>query len=176
MGILVHKDTKVIVQGITGKAAAFHTQQMIDYGTQVVAGCVPGRGGETALDRPVFDTMKQAVAATGLVWAPVTSVSTTSGSAVLTLPGIGDLASGRVSMQDVQELDVEDLLGRAPVPPDASPAMRRMPAHFHRRQSSRSELSRATACAGATAPSWSAATDQCRRDERSRTTACARRT
>ena len=65
MAILVDRDTRLVIQGITGNEGRFHGQQMLDYGTNVVAGCVPGRGGETALDRPVFDTMKQAVAATG---------------------------------------------------------------------------------------------------------------
>lgn len=65
MGILVHKDTKVIVQGITGKAAAFHTQQMIDYGTKVVGGVTPGKGGQIACGVPVFNTVREAVAATG---------------------------------------------------------------------------------------------------------------
>lgn len=65
MGILVHKDTKVIVQGITGKAAAFHTQQMIDYGTKVVGGVTPGKGGQVACGVPVFNTVREAVEATG---------------------------------------------------------------------------------------------------------------
>ena len=65
MGILVHKDTKVIVQGITGKAAAFHTQQMIDYGTKVVGGVTPGKGGQISCGVPVFNTVREAVVATG---------------------------------------------------------------------------------------------------------------
>ena len=65
MSILLDSDTRVVVQGITGKMARFHTREMIDYGTNVVAGVVPGRGGETAEGIPVFDTLKQAVDATG---------------------------------------------------------------------------------------------------------------
>lgn len=65
MGILVHKDTKVIVQGITGKAAAFHMQQMIDYGTKVVGGVTPGKGGQIACGVPVFNTVRESVEATG---------------------------------------------------------------------------------------------------------------
>ncbi len=65
MSILINKDTPVIVQGITGRIGTFHTREMIEYGTKVVAGVVPGRGGETALGVPVFDTVKDAVAATG---------------------------------------------------------------------------------------------------------------
>ena len=65
MSILVGRDTRLLVQGITGREGAFHTQQMIDYGTQVVAGVTPGRGGEEHLGVPVYNTMKQAVAETG---------------------------------------------------------------------------------------------------------------
>ncbi len=74
MSIFIDGQTKVIVQGITGRMAQFHTKEMIDYGTNVVGGVVPGKGGETVLGVPVFDTVKQAVAATGaeasLVFVP----------------------------------------------------------------------------------------------------------
>lgn len=65
MGIFVGKSTRVVVQGITGKQATFHTQAMLDYGTNVVAGVTPGRGGETVLGIPVFNTVEEAVKATG---------------------------------------------------------------------------------------------------------------
>lgn len=65
MSILVNKNTKVICQGFTGKQGSFHSEQCIAYGTQVVGGVTPGRGGDTHLDRPVFDTVHDAVAATG---------------------------------------------------------------------------------------------------------------
>lgn len=65
MSILVGKETRLLVQGITGREGAFHTQQMIDYGTQVVAGMTPGKGGEWVHAVPVFDTVKEAVNATG---------------------------------------------------------------------------------------------------------------
>ncbi|MFN8494253.1 MAG: succinate--CoA ligase subunit alpha [Caldilineaceae bacterium] len=66
MSILVNKDTRLVVQGITGREGAFHTQQMIDYGTKVVAGVTPGKGGEWAIGNvPVFDTVQEAVTATG---------------------------------------------------------------------------------------------------------------
>ena len=65
MSILVGKDTKIICQGLTGKQGSFHTQQCLDYGTQVVAGVTPGRGGSEHLGLPVYDTMSAAVAATG---------------------------------------------------------------------------------------------------------------
>jgi succinyl-CoA synthetase alpha subunit len=65
MSILVDNSTRVICQGITGKAGQFHTRQCIDYGTQVVAGVTPGKGGETVEGVPVFDTVEEAVHQTG---------------------------------------------------------------------------------------------------------------
>jgi succinyl-CoA synthetase alpha subunit len=67
LSILVDKQTWLVVQGITGREGEFHTRQMIAYGTQVVAGVVPGRGGQMAIDGqvPVFNTVREAVAATG---------------------------------------------------------------------------------------------------------------
>ncbi|MGQ9897297.1 MAG: succinate--CoA ligase subunit alpha [Acidobacteriota bacterium] len=65
MSILVNKDTRVVVQGITGREGAFHARQMKDYGTNIVAGVTPNKGGTTHEDTPVFDTVAQAVAATG---------------------------------------------------------------------------------------------------------------
>ena len=74
MSILLDRESKVIVQGITGKMARFHTKDMIEYGTNVVGGVVPGKGGETVEGVPVFDTVKEAVEATGadasLVFVP----------------------------------------------------------------------------------------------------------
>src|SRR5580658_7662121 len=65
MSVLVDENTRLIVQGFTGKEGTFHAQQAIAYGTQVMGGVVPGRGGSMHLDLPVFDTVDQAVAATG---------------------------------------------------------------------------------------------------------------
>jgi succinyl-CoA synthetase alpha subunit len=65
MSVLVDESTRLIVQGFTGKEGTFHAQQAIAYGTQVMGGVVPGRGGSTHLDLPVFDTVEQAVRDTG---------------------------------------------------------------------------------------------------------------
>ncbi|MDW4499178.1 succinate--CoA ligase subunit alpha [Sulfitobacter sp. D35] len=65
MAILISKETRVVVQGLSGRIGQFHAQEMIEYGTKVVAGVTPGKGGTTVLNRPVFNTMREAVAETG---------------------------------------------------------------------------------------------------------------
>ena len=74
MSIFLNRDSRVIVQGITGRMAQFHTKEMLEYGTNVVGGVVPGKGGEKVFGVPVFNTVKEAVAATGanasLVFVP----------------------------------------------------------------------------------------------------------
>ena len=74
MSVLVNKDSKIIVQGFTGSEGSFHAEQMIAYGTQVVGGVTPGKGGQTHLDKPVFNTVQEAVDAvnadTSIIFVP----------------------------------------------------------------------------------------------------------
>lgn len=65
MSILLNKNTKVLIQGMTGRIGSFHAQEMVDYGTNLVAGVTPGKGGTKHLDRPIFNTVKDAVNETG---------------------------------------------------------------------------------------------------------------
>ena len=74
MSVLVNKNSKIIVQGITGNEGSFHASQMIEYGTNIVGGVTPGKGGQTHLDKPVFNTVQEAVdkagADTSIIFVP----------------------------------------------------------------------------------------------------------
>jgi succinyl-CoA synthetase alpha subunit len=73
MSILVNKNTRVICQGFTGKQGTFHSEQALAYGTKLVGGVTPGRGGQTHLGLPVFDTVADAVRETGATAPPIRS-------------------------------------------------------------------------------------------------------
>ena len=74
MSVLVNKDSRILIQGFTGNEGTFHSQQMIDYGTNILAGVTPGKGGTTHLDKPVFNTVSEAVKAlrvnTSIIFVP----------------------------------------------------------------------------------------------------------
>jgi succinyl-CoA synthetase alpha subunit len=89
MSILVDKDTRLLIQGITGREGEFHTRQMIEYGTQVVAGVTPGKGGGWIAGVPVFDTVREAVEATGANASIIYVPARFAADAILEGAGVG---------------------------------------------------------------------------------------
>ncbi len=83
MSILINKNTKLVVQGITGRDGSFHTKKMYDYGTNIVAGVSPGKGGQTVLDIPVFNTVEEAVKVTGANASVIFIPAPLAGDAIL---------------------------------------------------------------------------------------------
>ena len=92
MSILIDENTKVIVQGITGRDGSFHAAGMLEYGTKVVGGVTPGKGGQEVHGLPVFDTVKEAVAKTGadtsVIFVPARFASAAMREAADGRPGI----------------------------------------------------------------------------------------
>jgi succinyl-CoA synthetase alpha subunit len=89
MSILVNRNTRVICQGLTGRQGQFHAEQCIAYGTQIVAGVTPGRGGETVLGRPVYNTMPEAVKATGATASVIFVPAPAAADAILSAADAG---------------------------------------------------------------------------------------
>jgi succinyl-CoA synthetase alpha subunit len=89
MPILVDRNTRLVVQGITGREGSFHTQQMLEYGTKVVSGVTPGKGGQVVHGVPVFETVRQAVAETGANASIVYVPSRFAAGAILEAAGAG---------------------------------------------------------------------------------------
>ena len=89
MSILVGAETRAICQGMTGSQGSFHTQQCLEYGTRVVAGVTPGRGGEEHLDLPIYDTVKEAVDSTGAEVSMIFVPAAFAGDAILEAAAAG---------------------------------------------------------------------------------------
>ena len=89
MSILINKNSKVIVQGFTGKEGTFHSREMIEYGTNITGGVTPGKGGYIHLERPVFNTVKEAVEATGADTSVIFVPAPFAAGAILEAAGAG---------------------------------------------------------------------------------------
>src|SRR5262245_35922276 len=106
MSVLVNKNSRVIVQGFTGTEGTFHATQMIEYGTNVVGGVTPGKGGQTHLDRPVFNSVKEAVDKAG---ANVSIIFVAPGFGADFIMGAGD-AGIKVIVAITEGIPVKDMM------------------------------------------------------------------
>ncbi|MBK1727444.1 succinate--CoA ligase subunit alpha [Halorhodospira neutriphila] len=144
MSILVDQDTPVLVQGFTGRQGSFHAEQAIAYGTRVVGGVTPGRGGEHHLERPVFDTVHEAVAATGAEASVIYVPAAFAADAILEAAdaGIGVIACITEGIPTLDMLAVKEALRGTPaqligpncpgvITPDRC-KIGIMPGHIHR--------------------------------------------
>ena len=125
MSILINKDTRVLVQGLTGREGRFHAEQMINYGTKIVAGVTPGKGGQEVLGVPVYDTVKEAVAAqqidASIVFVPAAAAADAALEAayagiplvVLITEGIPTLDMV-AAVKEIKDLDVRLIGGNCP--------------------------------------------------------------
>ncbi|MFB6350404.1 MAG: succinate--CoA ligase subunit alpha [Bradymonadaceae bacterium] len=117
MSILIDENTKVLVQGITGSSGAFHAKKMLEYGTNVVGGVTPGKGGESVHDVPVFDTVADAVDQTGADASVVYVPPAFAADAIMEAADAGiELVIGITEGVPVQDMiDVKQFLGRRDV-------------------------------------------------------------
>lgn len=145
MGILVGKKTRLLVQGITGSEGTFHTERMIEYGTAVVGGVTPGKGGTTHLGLPVFDTVEEAVRETGanasIIYVPAPAAAdATLEAAAARLPLVVVITEGIPALDFLKVVNRVDPRVTRIVGPNCpgaiTPAGRAkvgiMPAHIHR--------------------------------------------
>src|SRR5256884_3493822 len=120
MSVLVDKNTRLVVQGITGSAGAFHTRQCIDYGTNVVAGVTPGKGGQKFDDEvPVFDTVAEARRETGCNVSMIFVPAAGAAGPLLRNAGAGGVIMGWIFPRNSVEgqMGVESQKGRGKKPP-----------------------------------------------------------
>jgi succinyl-CoA synthetase alpha subunit len=117
MSILIDQDTKVLVQGLTGSAGAFHAEKMLEYGTNIVGGVTPGKGGETVHDIPVFDSTYEAVDETGAGASVVYVPPAFAADAIMEAADAGvELVIGITEGIPVQDMiEVKEFLGRRDV-------------------------------------------------------------
>ena len=108
MSIFVNKNTKAICQGITGTQASFHVQRSLDYGTKIVGGITPGKGGSMHLNLPVFDTVKEAVketqATASVMYVPAKAVKSAAREAIEAELDVVVTISDRVPLKDMLEI------------------------------------------------------------------------